>query len=401
MMNGRDIVNHIEKTVNEMIDQLQVLKQQLHQLNTVEAEVEGNSIGSIVVEAKQSPFHEHPLVQQDAHTQNIYLTMLVSTLQYDQECFGERALYIAKIYEALNSEHSFETYFAKAKTITLEILQEFFITIQQQNFKKLFILEALVLLGVHQTKELSSYIVELASSFQLTEHEFSLLCKMAKSIVSNDKEELDYLIEKNLDERLLCPHLFMQVGSSFTPLNYIGKHTDIFTQKDIKNRSAIYLEGVTLQSEGELVFENLTELRLINCKYKQKAIKITVKNCDKVFIDGMDFSQHEELYWGEFQECKEVFIKNIEIRHSLIKTDEFFRFSDIEKLEVDNLQVDDTKFTIFLSAMLKWLDLSTRKILSCTNVNYSQLRWSKFCNMAKEYDSSINKLQENIDCIFE
>lgn len=402
-----DNVNTIEKTVNEMIDQLQDLKQRLYQLNIEEPVDKLSNTGSILLKARQSPFFEHPLVRHDTHTQNLYLTMLVSTLYYDSECIEERTLYIAKIYEALNCEQSFETYFVRAKTITLEDLRDFFITMQKQNLRKLIILEVLLLLGVHQTKELSAYIVELASSLQLTEYEFSLLCKMAKYIVGNNKSSLDHLIEQNLEERLLCPHLFRQVGSTFIPLIFKGTHISVFAQEDFKNRISIDLENVILKSEGELVFQNLTELKLINCQFNQEAIKITIKNCENVYIDGMDLSNHEEVHWIKFQGCSKVIIKNINITRSVIQTDELFKFTDIDRLEVDILQAKDIRFYHHNPYIILGKKISSEpKVLACSNVKQSILREAIFSQgligiRSGIKNSSINKLQENINCIFE
>ena len=102
------------------------------------------------------------LVNLDEYIKTLYLKVLCTVVQYENEPSEMQLLYLKRIISGMKAEKTMEEYMYMALEISADDIQEFFLIMKDNKIKYYFALVGILLLAMKKSSELSrKYLVEL------------------------------------------------------------------------------------------------------------------------------------------------------------------------------------------------------------------------------------------------
>lgn len=132
------------------------------------------------------------LVSLDDYIKNLYIKMLCTVVQYENDPSDSQVLYLKRIIKGIGVEESLEEYMRKALGISQVDISEFISFMKENNVKYYFALEGILLISMENSKtECYEFLAEILELTGLQKQEFQYISLVAKSILMQDSAIYD------------------------------------------------------------------------------------------------------------------------------------------------------------------------------------------------------------------
>lgn len=240
------------------------------------------------------------LVNLDEYIKTLYLKVLCTVVQYENEPSEMQLLYLKRIISGMKAEKTMEEYMYMALEISADDIQEFFLIMKDNKIKYYFALDGILLLAMKKSSELSrKYLVELIELCHISKKDLEFLSLVAKSILYQESSyynEAKVLINNNqLKELNFKPYMENY---------YVGAIIDTPNKKFFyapKGTSGYEISYPVAYCEEEVCFENV-DIEISEDWNFNGCGNITFKNCKIKSLGGhFVFKSVETL---RFEECE-------------------------------------------------------------------------------------------------
>ncbi|WP_107842107.1 hypothetical protein [Metasolibacillus meyeri] len=323
--------------------QIQIVMQQLEDLATQVAEpVKDSSIDfeKLLLEAKNNPFQYHIVEQHDEYVKNLYLQILMSIVHQSEASKMERYSLVARIYNNFGMNESFESYVNKSKTLTLQDVSQFYSLLKENDLTEVFIIDSLMILGIHQEKRLGEYVAELVYNLDISEGDFNRACHIVKAILTVNHGSIHNLFEKNRSFQLSVGHYLTAISSKFAPIiKIVGDGKTVVDLKDYYAQQ-IMLEKVQIKNSSKSPLSAMTKITLKDCIFFDEDVKLKIVGIDEVIIDNLQFpvslqaiasGAYLPIHSIEIENVKVIQINNLQLKNVKVREGYLFKVRHVEQ----------------------------------------------------------------------
>lgn len=275
---------------------------------------------------KKIPINGHLLEKADEHTQKLYLRLLCSILQFDNDSDTKESqiLFIERIIAGINNKNIiFEEILASSMCMEYDEIDEI-INIISKEFAEMFIVDSLICANItgKNNNKISEYLGSIFSLLNIKEEIVKELVYLSLAILELDDERI--LLTKsivNINKFIIYMRnpIVGQVGYSLEELKTINnKNAIILNSKFINLKEEINLDEVSCEiiSFINCTFDNIhsivsdtKQVKFINCEFENNVIPIQVEtnnswfkiNTTSTVTSNFTFIK---LNYGEIINCK-------------------------------------------------------------------------------------------------
>lgn len=127
------------------------------------------------------------LVILDEYNKDLYLKLLATVVQYDNNPSDMQILYLKRIVKGIETEKSIEDYMKKALELSVDDVINFIEFAKTNNVKFYFALESILLVNMGDSNEQNmEFVAELMELCGVTKADLEYLSLVAKSILQQD-----------------------------------------------------------------------------------------------------------------------------------------------------------------------------------------------------------------------
>lgn len=264
----------------------------------------------------------------DDFKQNLYLKVLCTLIQYENEPSAMQLLFFARLLKGAEKEEPVEDYMRQALDLSADNIRDFVQFIREDICRYYFALEAIMLVTMEKaSRGRYEYLAEILELIGITKPEVDYLSSVAKSVLMQDTS---YLNKAHLE---IWPKLSENIKKvSSLPYHYIGvcieDNDEILSisapsiinynidNSILKNKKKIILKNLNVNLTCNLVFDGCEEVELQDCVilggeftmsfFKVKSLNIS--NC--VFQDFIMLPFYAvddiKICFNTFERCKFV-----------------------------------------------------------------------------------------------
>lgn len=128
----------------------------------------------------------------DEYTKNLYLKVLCTVVQYENEPSEMQTLYLKRLIAGIGTEEPLEEYMRKALEISDVDIKEFISYMKENQVRYYFALESMVLTAMgQQIQDNYEYLAELIELCGITKEDLKYLAFVAESILRQDSGYYD------------------------------------------------------------------------------------------------------------------------------------------------------------------------------------------------------------------
>lgn len=302
------------------------------------------------------------LVNLDENEKNLYLKVLCTVVQYENEPSSEQIRYLKRIVSGIGVDSTAGEFMKLALEITGEDIQEFLSVFSEINAKYYFAFDGLLLVSMENKSEDNyEYLNELIEMLEINKNDFEFVSLVAKSVSKQDSglyDDARDLVTERTKDLNFAPYLKDYYVGAIVDTE-VEKYYSV-TDKE-KSKSMKFPNTYT---ERFVTFENLS-ISLSEQWYFKGCERVVFKNCD--LTSGgkiLDFCSVGQVI---FDGCKASDFTN-----------RVAYFTNINKLEVLNSEFLNCGYTTNESAeggvfsinnesgsLIQEIKLNGNKLLNC------------------------------------
>lgn len=178
-------IDELQAELRRICSELEVIKE------SQKADTREVNFREIAARAERYPISNHPMVNTDEHTKDMYLLMLLSTAALDDEKYEESFMTIYRIAYGMCFSGDLEALFLSAKQMKFETLDECTRLFIGSNLRLVLLLECMmVAAGFERGKRRAmEYISQLAVMLNIGKDEIEFLANLARVVLTQDLNE--------------------------------------------------------------------------------------------------------------------------------------------------------------------------------------------------------------------
>lgn len=229
------------------------------------------------------------LEEKDEYKKFLYINMLCTVIQYDNEPSKEQISFLNRIVKGICCENKKEYYMRKALETDGKILKEFVDEYKETERKYYFALDGIILINLTKESQKNyEYLGELIEVLGITQKEADYISQIAKSVLLQDSEVYENAKEiKNKNTENLN---FIEYIKNYFTGRIVNTDTDMYIysadQSEIefggRDNNEYYDE---VFYKRNIVFDNL-KINFLGGATFRGCEKVTFKNCDITAVCG-------------------------------------------------------------------------------------------------------------------
>ena len=191
------------KTIDELQAELRLICSELEKLKeSQKAETREVNFREIAARAERYPILGHPMVNEDEHTKDMYILMLLSVAALDDEKYEESFMTIYRIAFGMWFSGNIESLFLSAKSMKFETLDECTRLFLNSKLRLVLLLECMMIAAGFENgkRKAMEYISQLAVMLNVGKDEIEFLANLARVVLTQDLNE--YKLDVQTDTSL-------------------------------------------------------------------------------------------------------------------------------------------------------------------------------------------------------
>ena len=284
------------------------------------------------------------LKEQEEYVKNLYIKILCSTIELEDEPTEHQILIIKRIFNGIILDGNIEEYMRKALDLSENDIQEFLSYAGETELKYFFALDALLLTVIGNGKEETyQFIAEIFELLGLKKSDLEYIVLVAKAILLQQSEYYTAAIElknEDFDSIDFSPYIKNFYTGAILDTKKIAHYVavDRALSKDIhiENyycREKVVFENLEITLSFDLHFEGCEDVIFENCKFVGGAYTIYFEGCKNIKITNSIFADFKSYTLCE-NECGIINIDNCEFENCMF---EYSRGTDDWKVLTQNL----------------------------------------------------------------
>ena len=263
------------------------------------------------------------LVALDEYVKGLYLKVLCTVIQYENDPSEMQILYLKRIVNGISIDDTAEECMRKALEISTEDMQEFLSIMEKSNCKYYFAVDGIILSSLGKGNAPSyDYLAEIVELLEINKSDLEYLCTITKSVLQQDSAFYDQAKEL-VNER---------VGQlDFTPYiqnYYAGAIVDTDTEKhyfapnmnlsynieylcNYRERKVVF-ENVEIEVDFEWTFDGCEEVVFRNCRLLGKGGTIKITSVGTVRFENCKIEKFANRFL-EMKNINNLHVQNCEI----------------------------------------------------------------------------------------
>ena len=180
------------KTIDELQAELRLICSELEKLKeSQKAETREVNFREIAARAERYPILGHPMWNEDEHTKDMYILMLLSVAALDDDKYEESFMTIYRIAFGMNFSGNMEDLFLSAKSMKFETLDECTRLFLNGNLSLVLLLECMMIAAGFENgkRRAMEYIAQLAVMLNVSKDEIEFLANLARVVLTQDLNE--------------------------------------------------------------------------------------------------------------------------------------------------------------------------------------------------------------------
>ena len=180
------------KTIDELQAELRLICSELEKLKeSQKAETREVNFREIAARAERYPILGHPMVNEDEHTKDMYILMLLSVAALDDEKYEESFMTIYRIAFGMWFSGNIESLFLSAKSMKFETLDECTRLFLNSKLRLVLLLECMMIAAGFENgkRKAMEYISQLAVMLNVGKDEIEFLANLARVVLTQDLNE--------------------------------------------------------------------------------------------------------------------------------------------------------------------------------------------------------------------
>lgn len=262
----------------------------------------------------------------DEYTKNLYLKVLCTVIQYENEPSEMQTLYLKRLIAGIGTEEPLEEYMRKALEISDVDIKEFISYMKENQVRYYFALESMVLTAMgQQTQNNYEYLAELIELCGITKEDLKYLAFIAESILWQDSGYYD-TAKDSINDRTKSLNFYPYVSNYYAGAlidndneQYytapgLGMNTnDIILPAEYTARKVTF-RNLVINLGEDCKFEGCETVDFINCK-------ITTDNSKALHfkaIENVSFIECEFYDMDNHVACFES-VNNVEVKQCTLR----------------------------------------------------------------------------------
>lgn len=234
------------KSIEELQHDLKKIYNELEEIknNQCSNGKSNTNFNEIAAKAKRYPISGHPMRNEDEHTRQMYLLMLLSVAELDVEKYPYSYGMIYRIAYGMEYSGDIQELALIAKQMNFERLDECTHLFDGSNLRLLLVLDCILTAGCFEKgkKEAFEYISQLCILLKVNKDEVTFLANMARAILTRELSEYKCNIPNTYDDLFNC-YLGEFEDKFKVEIKYISIDTKI-----VENNQSLYLKEVKVTS---------------------------------------------------------------------------------------------------------------------------------------------------------
>lgn len=180
------------KTIDELQAELRLICSELEKLKeSQKAETREVNFREIAARAERYPILGHPMWNEDEHTKDMYILMLLSVAALDDDKYEESFMTIYRIAFGMNFSGNMEDLFLSAKSMKFETLDECTRLFLNGNLSLVLLLECMMIAAGFENgkRRAMEYLSQLAVMLNVGKDEIEFLANLARVVLTQDLNE--------------------------------------------------------------------------------------------------------------------------------------------------------------------------------------------------------------------
>lgn len=260
------------------------------------------------------------LIELDEYIKNLYLQMLCTIIQYENEPSEMQILYFERVMRGMQAEELMEEYMRKALEISDNDVQEFLSYMRNDLVRFYFALDGIILASMgNQSEDNYEYLAELIELCGIVKDDLEFLSLVSRSVLEQDSSCYDDAKKKMSDHTKVLN--FIPYISNY----YAGAIIDTETEKyysapDYSASESIELpkyydvERVTFANlavkvDEDFRFNGCQYVIFKNCKFTGSSAKLNFDSVGNIMFEGCSFDNFENRV-AVIENAKSFIIKN-------------------------------------------------------------------------------------------
>lgn len=219
------------------------------------------------------------LVEVDEYIKNLYIKVLCTVIQYDNDPSDMQVLFLKRIVCGMKLDDSVEEYMRKALEISEDDIHEFISIFTEQKYKYYFALDGLLLVSMGNGKGMNyEYLAELVELIEINKMDLEYISLVARSVLQQESsfyEQAKTLINDRVSVLDFTPYI-----SNY----YVGAVVNTDVEKHYLAPDKSISSGIICSSsyrERKVTFENL-EISLNDRWTFEGCEEVVFRNCNIV-----------------------------------------------------------------------------------------------------------------------
>lgn len=312
-------ISEIQNEIKDMNLKLSELFNELEELKPKDNINKQTDFSKISLLASQYPIKEHRVKNADNYTKKLYLIMLSTIAQTNNDNKEEKLVFLDRILLGIKYEGEFESIVKEGMEVDDSIIDDFINCMKDNECKQLFILESLIIsnLGGELDDIAKKYISELISYLGIEKNEVMFLIELSICVLEQSKDKYKQLTNrtpKTVDITLFFNSYLRNFvngiicdNSSMYYVCDINADTEMIrsiSNKDLEGRKVIFKNvkfdlkaannGLNLKQacnisfdncnfnseDNDIIFEAVNSISFYNCKFEEFNEGVCIFNCD-------------------------------------------------------------------------------------------------------------------------
>lgn len=272
------------------------------------------------------------MVSLDDYHKSLYLKVLATVIQYENEITEMQDLYYGRIVCGTKSEQSQQDCMRMALEISEDDIAEFISFMSGSVAKYYFSLDGIILVSLSDTSQKGyDYLAELIELIGVGKPDLEHIALVAKSVLcleSSYYDEAKNVITEAIEKADFTPYIQNYYTGAIVDNQYcihysspVRDNESFFDFQPRYNQSKVVFENVSFKINSVLVFEGCDEVSFINCNITG-TYPIGFNACNKVHFYHTTFRNFNTnvLY---SKHVVELIVENSEFIDCSIRRDEY------------------------------------------------------------------------------
>ncbi len=269
----------------------------------------------------------------DEYIKNLYLEVLCTIVQYENEPAEMQVLYLKRIVKGMGVEEPLEEYMRKALDISEVDIQEFISFMKENTARYYFTLESMLLVAMGNPKQQNyEYLAELLEICEITKQDLEYLSLVVKSVLQQESSfynDAKSIITEDGNTVSFVPYINnFYVGAIVdteyekhysAPCKSISNNVELPNEYSVKKVS---FSNLIININEEWNFESCEDILFDNCEIYGNTASIVFDACKNVVFKNCKISGFSaytivekkvgllSFYKCEFKSCMYIYARN-------------------------------------------------------------------------------------------